>query len=424
MPVKIQPPRTSNTAGIRFAELCCGLGGFRLGLELEGWRGIYACDNDETVVNAHRHVFGHCEHKDVAAIAEEGVPDCDVLVAGFPCQPFSSSGHRNADQHRHGNVFEGIVRLLAKQSIPVALFENVHGLLSNQRGYTFARILEAMTGLGFRVDWVLFDALWCGVPQHRPRLLICCYQDKGTDKPPSDLFGHAVFDRLPHGWVFGGDGIRPKILLSGVAEGGRLDQAIEELRPTVGRRAAGRATPFRAAGSAIGNHYWTSDVKCDGASLHAVLGDICCPSFKDRGRVRSARYWGHTGNTRVYMCEGQYSHCIGTSIGAAPLFAVPESLLKRKQSQEQFEEFANWRQVKDDIRVARLIPERSVLLFGEEAVPLVAGIKALEVGITTQYRLIGNLVVPAVARFMAQCVKTKVARQPASSPQRRRRARR
>ena len=414
--MKAQACSVASQKSIRFAELCCGLGGFRLGLELEGWQGVYACDSDEVVAKAHRHVFGHCDHKDVSTLDASDLPACEVLVAGFPCQPFSSSGHRNADQHRHGNVFEAIVQLLLKTRIPVAMFENVQGLLSNQKGYTFARILEAMTGLGFRVDWVLFDALWCGVPQHRPRLLLCCYQHSAGSEPKTDLFGDAVFDHLPSGWVFGGDAALPKVTLSGVVEGARLDQTVEELRPTVGRRAAGRATPFRAAGSAIGNHYWTSDVRCEGSALSAVLGDICCPRFKERSRVRSARYWGHTGDTRIYMCEGEYSHCIGTSIGAAPLFAVPESLLASKKQQDLFEEFANWRQVKDGVRVARLVPERSVLLFGEEAIPLVKGIQSLSAGVTTQYKLIGNLVVPSVARFMAKCIQGKILGQPTRSP--------
>src|SRR5690348_11424563 len=130
---------------MRFVEVCSGLGGLRLGLEGLGWRCLQAIDSDRDTSTAHEQMFGQCETADVRNLSPDSVARHDVLVAGFPCQPFSSSGHRSGINHPAGGVFDGILRILDYHQPRFTILENVQGLLSNKYGHTFASVLKALT---------------------------------------------------------------------------------------------------------------------------------------------------------------------------------------------------------------------------------------------------------------------------------------
>jgi len=143
----------------------------RAGLEAVGWECIFAVDNDPDAAAVHELVHGDIVQADVKTLSAGDVPEADAWVAGFPCQPFSSSGSRKGFGHKSGNVFEHIVQLMASHVPPVVLLENVEGLLTNKSGHTMSMVLKMLMELDYVVDWILLNLSWFGPPQTRPRLV-------------------------------------------------------------------------------------------------------------------------------------------------------------------------------------------------------------------------------------------------------------
>jgi DNA (cytosine-5)-methyltransferase 1 len=119
--------------------------------------------------------FGHEHlHGDVTKIPSTKIPNHDILVGGFPCQPFSSAGLRQGinDKKGRGLLFRQILRFLKAKKPSSFILENVVGLLSNDKGRTFKTILKALDGLGYSVQWKILNSKDFGVPHYRRRIFI------------------------------------------------------------------------------------------------------------------------------------------------------------------------------------------------------------------------------------------------------------
>jgi DNA (cytosine-5)-methyltransferase 1 len=152
----------------------CGIGGFRLGLERSGWRCVWANDIDRYACQIYRKNFGGGElvEGDIRSIDAGSVPDHTLLTAGFPCQSFSLAGKRKGFEDARGTLFYDIARVAGAKRPPLLLLENVRGLLSNDGGRTFARILQTLDELGYDVEWQVLNSKHFGVPQNRERVFI------------------------------------------------------------------------------------------------------------------------------------------------------------------------------------------------------------------------------------------------------------
>lgn len=108
---------------IRFIDLFCGIGGFRIAAESLGWEGVFSCDIDREAKKTYFVNFGEYPHHDIKDIDETCVPDHEILLAGFPCQPFSIIGDRKGFTDTRGTLFFDISRILeAKKNLPKFLF--------------------------------------------------------------------------------------------------------------------------------------------------------------------------------------------------------------------------------------------------------------------------------------------------------------
>src|SRR5205814_231437 len=135
----------------RFVDLFAGIGGIRLALENVGGRCVRSVEIDRFARKTYEANFGPCDDLDIADVT--GLPEHEILAAGFPCQPFSLAGvskkvslgkaHGFLDI-RHGNLFFQIVRLLKTARPPVLLLENVKNLLSHDGGRTFSVIASEL----------------------------------------------------------------------------------------------------------------------------------------------------------------------------------------------------------------------------------------------------------------------------------------
>ncbi len=378
----------------------------RAGLEAAGWNCTLAIDNDSDAIDAHRLAHGDAMMADVVQLDEKDIPVVDVWVAGFPCQPFSSSGNRNGFNHRSGNVFENIMRLMANQRPKIIVLENVEGLLNNKSGHTFSVVLSSLTQLGYAVDWMLLDLQWFGPPQTRPRIFMVASQEGALRKSEMTL-GNAFLPSLSAGVpnVFSllldslGTTTLPK------AEGS-LSKLESELRPAIGKSRVSGPSRFGVLGHAEGDYFVSFDFKGRKSFQfsHDALGHLVAPNFLNRNAIRSGRYYARGGPTKLCLRSEPLSHCVGTSLGGAPLFAVPLSAVRTKADRTDFLEYSNWHREQDGVLVMRLRPNQAVKLFGPFTDSIYEAVTAWNAGDTRKYKLVGNLVAPMCAKVVAELI--------------------
>lgn len=176
-----------------FSDLFAGIGGFRLGLDKLGGRCVFSCEWDKHAQKTYRVWFNEVPHGDIRKIRPSEIPDHDILVAGFPCQPFSLAGvsKKRSLGHPHGfkdatqgTLFFNLASIVEVKRPPVLLLENVKNLLSHNKGNTWRVILQTLEQLHYVALYKIIDAAaW--VPQHRERVFIVCF-DRNVfgDNPP------------------------------------------------------------------------------------------------------------------------------------------------------------------------------------------------------------------------------------------------
>lgn len=162
----------SRTGDFTFVELFAGMGGFRVALDKMGGQCVFASEIDRFCVeNYQRNFDGDRPAGDVCRIESDMIPDHDILVGGFPCQPFSSSGSLRGMGDPKGVLFREIVRLLRDKKPRGFILENVRGLLLHSNGATFDIIRKELKECGYHVCHDLVDAVNL-LPQERRRLFI------------------------------------------------------------------------------------------------------------------------------------------------------------------------------------------------------------------------------------------------------------
>lgn len=163
----------SATNAFRFIDLFAGVGGMRLGFQSAGGKCVFTSEWDKFAQQTYHANFGEWPDGDITAIDEADIPEFDVLLAGFPCQPFSSIGRREGFDHpTQGTLFHDVVRILAYHEPKGFLLENVAGLENHDGGKTMKVIEAALSDLGYQFDHRVLDAVRFGVPQHRERIYI------------------------------------------------------------------------------------------------------------------------------------------------------------------------------------------------------------------------------------------------------------
>jgi len=185
---------------LRFIDLFCGIGGFRLAFERAGCRCVWSSDWDKYAQQTYEANFGERPHGDIHSVAVADIPTHDILCGGFPCQPFSIAGvskkqslgrkHGFQDE-KQGNLFFSIAEIIDYHRPAAFVLENVKNLRSHDRGHTFEIIHSTLTeALGYTVYHKVLDAQRF-VPQHRERIFIVGFRDwryfefpeLGTDGP-------------------------------------------------------------------------------------------------------------------------------------------------------------------------------------------------------------------------------------------------
>ncbi|WP_204105072.1 MULTISPECIES: DNA (cytosine-5-)-methyltransferase [Spirulina sp. CCY15215] len=164
---------------IRFIDLFAGLGGTRLGLERACQQlnlksqCVFTSEIKVDAVRIYQENFPNSEvWEDIREINSQEIPDFDILLAGFPCQAFSSAGTRQGFADTRGTLFFEVERILRDKQPEKFILENVEGLVTNNSGKTLKTILHKLKDLGYKVTWEVLNALDFGVPQDRKRIYI------------------------------------------------------------------------------------------------------------------------------------------------------------------------------------------------------------------------------------------------------------
>jgi len=178
-------------ADFTFIDLFAGIGGIRMGFEKQGGKCVFTSEWNNYAVKTYCENFpvDHLIAGDITSISERDIPDHDVLLAGFPCQPFSIAGvsKKNALGKKHGflcetqgTLFFDVARIIKAKQPKAILLENVKNLMSHDQGRTFQVIKNTLEQeLGYRIFPKVIDGKGF-VPQHRERIYIVGFRDDTT----------------------------------------------------------------------------------------------------------------------------------------------------------------------------------------------------------------------------------------------------
>ena len=182
---------------MKYIDLFCGIGGFRLGIEnaMPGSSEcVFSSDFNKSVCESYSLNFNDFPLSDITEINEKQIPDHDLLCAGFPCQPFSIGGLRKGFKDVRGTLFYDLVRIIEEKKPKIFILENVRGLTSHDGGKTFRTIIDCLasrvngvnyipTGksLNYNIFYKIINSKNFGVPQNRERIFIVVFLNGEVD---------------------------------------------------------------------------------------------------------------------------------------------------------------------------------------------------------------------------------------------------
>lgn len=196
---------SSSDPAFTFVDLFAGIGGFHAALEALGGKCVYASEIDQDAAKIYQHNWGLVPDGDIeeAAVSEMRVPAHDVLVGGFPCQPFSKSGFQRGMDEARGTLFFSILKILERHRPSLVLLENVRNLAGPRHRHEWNVIVRRLRALGYRVSSTpavfsphLLPQSMAGRPQIRERVFIAATHvgGSGGDEHP------VVTNRPVEGW--------------------------------------------------------------------------------------------------------------------------------------------------------------------------------------------------------------------------------
>ncbi|MCR5704071.1 MAG: DNA cytosine methyltransferase [Eubacterium sp.] len=167
----------------KLVSLFSGIGGLDLGFDYSGFDIVWANDMDKYAVQSYIANVGKNIVQGDIRLVKNTIPEHDVLVGGFPCQPFSSLGKLEGfdDSQGRGTLFFEIMDIIKTHDTKVVVLENVKNILSHNKGETFRRIKDEFEDAGYRLFSEVLNSADFGVPQRRNRLFMIAFNKKYYD---------------------------------------------------------------------------------------------------------------------------------------------------------------------------------------------------------------------------------------------------
>ena len=307
----------------KFIELFAGIGGFRIALDNLGCQCVFSSEWNKFSQQTYKENFEGEIFGDISKIPEQDIPDCDILTAGFPCQPFSIAGvtKHNALGSKHGfehktqgTLFFEIVRILKEKRPKCFILENVKNLQSHNKGETFGIITKTLEAeLGYQIYHQVLDARSV-VPQNRKRIFIVGFSE------PTEF----NFPELPN--------LNPRvkdILETEVEEKYTLSDRLWEYLQNY-------AEKHRIKGNGFG--YGLADLEGISRTLSARYykdgAEILIPQAGKNPRRLTprecARLMGFTDNFKIPVSDNQAYRQFGNAVVPQVVQAIGEEVLKSR----------------------------------------------------------------------------------------------
>ena len=224
--------KTTSNDTIKFIDLFAGIGGIRQGFEDKKTECVFSSEWDKYASQTYEANYSEKPFGDITKIDEKDIPSHDILLAGFPCQPFSHIGKREGFTHvTQGTLFFDVLRILKAKKPKAFLLENVKGLVTHDKGNTLRVIIKSLEEeLGYSVYYDILDAQNFGLPQRRERIIIVGFrpdqqvhtflfpQGDSANKVgvgsilESNPKGYSISEHLQKSYLFKKDDGRPQII--------------------------------------------------------------------------------------------------------------------------------------------------------------------------------------------------------------------
>lgn len=164
---------------MRVCSLFCEIGGIDLAFEQAGHEVVWANYVDKFACMTYRHNFPNVNlvEADIRSVDKSSISDCEIVTAGFPCQPFSVCGKQKGFEDKRGNLFFEIGKVIDAKQPQIVFWENVANLTEHDNGKTFNVIHNELAGRGYYIRYIIADACDYGIPQHRTRTYIVAFKD-------------------------------------------------------------------------------------------------------------------------------------------------------------------------------------------------------------------------------------------------------
>jgi DNA (cytosine-5)-methyltransferase 1 len=180
---KIENKNVKN-AKYKIIDLFAGVGGIRLGFEdvfKSDASFVFSSEIDKHAQITYNANFGEVPYGDITKIVNDEIPKFDILLAGFPCQPFSNAGLKKGFEDTRGTLFFDIARIIKHHQPKVVFLENVKGFKNHNKGNTFKVVKDTLKDLGYKVFSKVLNAKNFGVPQNRERIYIIAFLGNNVD---------------------------------------------------------------------------------------------------------------------------------------------------------------------------------------------------------------------------------------------------
>jgi len=172
--------------GIKFIDLCCGIGGFHLGLK--NYECVFACDINKYCREIYETNYNIKCNGDIFNIKTEEIPPFNILCAGFPCQPFSSAGLKKGMDDNRSKIYDKILNIIEEKIPDIILLENVKNLVIMNNGKIIKNIIKDIENLNYLVSFEILNTSNFGLAQNRERVFIICINKKKYNNIKFDFY--------------------------------------------------------------------------------------------------------------------------------------------------------------------------------------------------------------------------------------------
>ena len=299
-----------------FIDLFAGIGGIRLGYQSLGGKCVFSSEWDKEAAKTYYSNFGEEPFGDIQKIDPADIPDFDILLAGFPCQPFSIIGDKEGFKHEtQGTLFFNIEKILIEKRPKAFMLENVRNLTAHDGGRTFRVILSHLQNAGYDVHYKVLNALDYGVPQKRERIIICGFRKPVAFEFPPPI---PISQRKTVADIIDSEAendrslrVRPAIRAS------RLQRIKDKNfpRPYISHEnVAGTITP----------HSYSCALRAGASANYILINDERRPSPREMLRIQ-----GFPDEFRIVVNYGQIKHQTGNSVAVPVIRAVAERVVEQ-----------------------------------------------------------------------------------------------